>query len=133
MSCAALVPASVFGVRSDVSDNLCFLDEQHVVYPAGANIVILNIDQKTQRFIPAGEGGGKFTAMAVSPNRRFIAIAEKSDRPSVNIYDLQTLKKRKVYPCLFGVLKCRRSLLARKTVRSKNLLQWRLPQTPSIL
>jgi WD40 repeat protein len=96
MSIATLAPVNIFGIRSDVNDNVCFLDEQNVIYPAGANIVLYNTDLKTQRFISAGEGAGKFTAMAVSPNRRYIAVAEKADKPCVVVYDLQTLKKKKV-------------------------------------
>jgi hypothetical protein len=96
MACASLTPTNVFGIRSDVNDNICFLDEQNIVYPAGANIVIYNTDLKTQKFIPAGEGSGKFTSMTVSPNRRYLAVAEKAEKPSVVIYDLQTMKKRKV-------------------------------------
>lgn len=162
MSSATLVPTSAFGVRSDVADNVCFLDEQHVVYPAGGNIVILNTDQKTQRFLPASEGAGKFTSMVVSPNRRYIAIAEKADKPSVTVYDLQTLKKRKVCAsslmpllCLhilslfvqmrphhFLSLRshsyrvcsiCRHCSLVRMTHRRKNLLPWPLRRTLSTL
>lgn len=96
MSLASLVPTNVFGLRSDVHDNVCYLDEQTILYPAGANLVLYNIDQKTQRFISTGEGSGKFTCMAVSPNRRYVAIAEKGERPTVTVCDLQTLKKRKV-------------------------------------
>ena len=102
MATTTLVPSHVFGIRSDVNDNICFLDEQNVVYPSGANIVIYNTDQKTQKFIPAGEGAGKFTCMAVSPNRRYVAIAERADRPSVTVYDIQTLKKRKVWGDIKG-------------------------------
>ena len=38
------------------------------------------------------------TAIALSPNRRYLAIAERGEKPSVTIYDLQhdQSKKRKV-------------------------------------
>jgi hypothetical protein len=42
--------------------------------------------------------------MAVSPNRRYIAAAEKGPSASVAIYDLHTLKKRKVRVTLTLVL-----------------------------
>ena len=37
------------------------------------------------------------TAIALSPNRRYLAVAERGDKPSVTIYDLQhdQSKKRK--------------------------------------
>ena len=34
--------------------------------------------------------------MTVSPNRRLLALAERGERPTVTVYDLTTLKKRKV-------------------------------------
>jgi WD40 repeat protein len=50
--------------------------------------------------IPASFGT-PFTAeaiscLSVSPNKRFIAVAEKSDRGVVSIYDSSTLRRRKV-------------------------------------
>ena len=38
------------------------------------------------------------TAISLSPNRRYVAIAEKADKPIVTIYDLlhDQSKKRKV-------------------------------------
>lgn len=99
MAAATLVPANIYGVRSDVHDNVYYLDEQTVIYPAGAHLVLYNTENKSQRFISSGESNGKFTCMAVSPNRRYVAIAERAisekDRPSLTVYDLQTLKKKK--------------------------------------
>ena len=42
------------------------------------------------------------TAICLSPNRRYVAIAEKSDKPIVTIYDLlqDQSKKRKVSYCV---------------------------------
>jgi len=38
------------------------------------------------------------TAMAVSPNRRYIAVAEKGEKPSITVYEAlhEQSKKRKV-------------------------------------
>ena len=61
MTSSASVPAApscplslrhIFGLKGDVRSNLHYLDEQQVVYPAGYNIVLYNIDKKTQRFLP---------------------------------------------------------------------------------
>ena len=43
----------------------------------------------------AGDSLG-ISAMTVSPNRRLLALAERGERPSVTVYDLTTMKKRKV-------------------------------------
>ena len=78
---------------------MCYLDEQSIIYPAGTNLVLFNIDQKTQRFMAFGTGGDGATALAVSPNKRYAAIAEKKDKPTITIFDLQTMRKRKVLTC----------------------------------
>lgn len=41
------------------------------------------------------------TAMSVSPNKRYAAIAEKkAEKPTITIYDLTTLRRRKVLSTL---------------------------------
>ena len=88
-----------FGIKADVKDNICYLDEQTVIYPAGHNIVIFNTEQKTQKFIPGTENTEGITAMAVSPNRKWVAVAERAkegEKAQVTIFDLHTLKRRKV-------------------------------------
>eukprot|EP01137_Pigoraptor_chileana_P030193 Opistho-2@16440 len=95
MSIAAVSHRHVYGLKGDVKDNVCYLDEQNIIYPAGSNIILYNIDQRTQRFITATERSEGITAMAVSPNRRYVAVAEKGEKASVAIYDLHSLRKRK--------------------------------------
>ena len=34
--------------------------------------------------------------MAVSPNRRYVALAEKGEKAAVAVFDLQSLRKRKI-------------------------------------
>eukprot|EP00049_Salpingoeca_infusionum_P018833 m.358992 g.358992 ORF g.358992 m.358992 type:complete len:1196 (+) comp18362_c0_seq1:186-3773(+) len=95
MASAVVEPAHVFGLKSNVADNICYLDEQNILYPAGSSVVIYNVAQKTQRFIHASDESQGFTALAVSPNRRYVAIAERATHAAVTIYDLHSLKKRK--------------------------------------
>ena len=100
MSIAVLQPRYTFGLKGEVSQNVSYLDEQNIIYPAGTNLVLYNIDQKTQKFLSFSQGGEGATAMAVSPNRRYVAISEKQqDKPTVTIFDLQTMKRRKILFC----------------------------------
>jgi WD40 repeat protein len=86
----------VIGLRSNVTNCIAYQDEQTIVYPAGSNTIIYNIDQKTQKYIPCSEKSAGMTTMCISQNKRYIAIAEKvADKPLINIYDLHTLRKRK--------------------------------------
>ena len=95
MSIATVQTRFAYGLRSDVFGNVNFLDEQNVIYPVGSNIVIYNIDQKTQRFIPSSPTSLGPSCLAVSPNRRYLAIAEKgTERGQIVIHDLVTNKKK---------------------------------------
>lgn len=97
MSIALAQAKYSFGLKGDVSGSVWYLDEQNVLYPSGANVVLFNVDQRQQRFLPCSPGGGGITALAVSPNRRYVAVAEKrSDRPTVTVFDVTTLRRRKV-------------------------------------
>jgi cilia- and flagella-associated protein 57 len=86
----------VIGLRANVSNCISYQDEQTIVYPAGANMVIYNIDQKTQKFIPNSDKSIGMTTICVSMNKRYLAVAERTvDKPIISIYDLHTLRKRK--------------------------------------
>ncbi|XP_019854181.1 PREDICTED: cilia- and flagella-associated protein 57 [Amphimedon queenslandica] len=90
-----------FGLKGEVSQNASYVDEQTIIYPAGRNLILFNTDQKIQRFLPFNlEGGEGASAMAVSSNRRYAAVAEKHpDRPTVTVFDLHSMRKRKVLTC----------------------------------
>ena len=104
----------VFGLKSDVKDNCSYFDEMTVVYPAGHNTIIHNPEQKTQKFLTGTERTEEITAMAIrffqfvsaklfqisfvdkfSPNKKFVAVAEKSDKGIITVFDLQSLKKKR--------------------------------------
>ncbi|KND04574.1 uncharacterized protein SPPG_00295 [Spizellomyces punctatus DAOM BR117] len=95
MSIAAVAHRHVFGLKGDVNNCIAYLDEQTVIYPAGHNSILYNTESKIQRFIPVTEKCEGITAMAVSANKRYIAIGERSDKPLCALYDLHTLRRRK--------------------------------------
>lgn len=96
MSMPSAQPKYSFGLKGDVAKNIWYLDEQNILYPSGANLIIFNIDQKIQKFIPCSLGSEGMTSIAVSPNKRYAAVAEKrNDKPAIVIIDLTTLKKKK--------------------------------------
>jgi len=41
-----------FGLKSDVRNNVHFIDDQKILYPAGHNVVIYDMDNKSQQLIP---------------------------------------------------------------------------------
>ncbi|KAI8825817.1 WD40-repeat-containing domain protein [Fimicolochytrium jonesii] len=95
MSIAAVAHRHVFGFKGDVNNAIAYLDEQTVIYPAGHNSVLYNTESKLQRFIPVTEKCEAITAMAISANKRYIAIAERGEKASCALYDLHTLRRRK--------------------------------------
>ncbi|KAJ8285212.1 hypothetical protein GJAV_G00023590 [Gymnothorax javanicus] len=88
----------IFGVRTGVANNICYVDEQTVIYPAGNNLVRYNLDERSQKFIPGTEKSRGMVALAISPDRRYLAVSERAERPFISVYGLHKdqSKKRKV-------------------------------------
>ncbi|KAM4640524.1 cilia- and flagella-associated protein 57 [Discoglossus pictus] len=89
----------IFGLQYRVGNNICYFDEQTIIFPSGNNCIKYNVDQKWQKFIPGSERSQGMQALAISPNRRYLAMAERgSDKATITIYELAStpFKKRKV-------------------------------------
>ena len=59
----------ILGLKSNVNNNLVFLDDQTIVYPYGTQCVLYNLDQKSQKFLTISDKNKGITALAISPNR----------------------------------------------------------------
>lgn len=94
-----MAPKFFFGHKGDVKNNMFFLDHTTVCYPCGHNIVFYSIDDKSQKFIPGIEGSEGITAMALSPNRKQLAVCEGSSKAICSVYNvgkmLETFKEKK--------------------------------------
>lgn len=98
MSGPSLQHRHVFGLKSTVKDNIHYVEESVLLYPAGQNIVIYNTKTRTQSFIIPHTGSNdapdvmhEITAIAVSPNMWYVAVAEKGeDRACIRVYDIRT-------------------------------------------
>jgi hypothetical protein len=42
----------MFGLKNDVRNNLHYMSDNVLLYPAGHNVVMYHIDEKTQNLIP---------------------------------------------------------------------------------
>ena len=60
----------MFGVNTNVVDNLSYTDDDNIVYFAGHTLVIYNIVEQRQRFVQSSEISESVTAMASGPGRR---------------------------------------------------------------
>lgn len=56
-------PHFIFGLRAGVRNNLCFCDEQTLVFPSGNTCVCLNTIQPSQRFLPGRPKSSHFTTV----------------------------------------------------------------------
>ncbi|KAI8996694.1 quinon protein alcohol dehydrogenase-like superfamily [Gaertneriomyces semiglobifer] len=77
MAIPSVFQSHVFGLSAEVRDNVHFLDEQTIIYPAGTQLVIFNSEQKTQRFLNVSDGDG-ITALAVNAAGTMAAVAVKA-------------------------------------------------------
>ncbi len=55
-------PNFIFGLRTGVKNNLCFFDEETVIFPGGNHCVSYNTIQRNQSFLP-----GRLRDMATLP------------------------------------------------------------------
>eukprot|EP00944_MAST-04C_sp_MAST-4C-sp1_P009277 g9277.t1 len=96
MATQVLAPKHVYGIKASCKDNIWYMDDGMVVYPAGNHIVVLSVASGVQKFIPCSIDSDGITAIAISPSLRYIAVAEQGlKRAVVNVFDLHTLKRRK--------------------------------------
>lgn len=91
----------IFGLQSRLRQNVAFVDDHTICYPAGHYIVIYNLQDKSQKFISASLSASGISALAISPSKRFLALAETTNASGelgsvIHIFDLKTLRKRKV-------------------------------------
>ncbi|KAI8618896.1 WD40-repeat-containing domain protein [Chytriomyces sp. MP71] len=96
-SAQLLVQSHVFGLNHEVSNNVTYLDEQTILYPAGSQLVLYNLEQKSQKFISINDGDG-ITTLQISAGQAFAAVAVKSNEkgPYVAIIDLLNPRKKKL-------------------------------------
>ncbi|GMH45741.1 hypothetical protein BSKO_13704 [Bryopsis sp. KO-2023] len=96
MSLSALAPRHVFGFRGDVRDNIYYVEDGTAVFPVGHNVALYHVESRMQKLIPGSVESEGITTIAVSSNKRHLAVAERADKGMITIFDLQTLKRRKV-------------------------------------
>ncbi|NWV22767.1 CFA57 protein, partial [Origma solitaria] len=96
MAGAAVLPVAVFGCRPRVAGGVCFLEEQVVLHAAGAGCLRLHLEHKWHNFIPGTEKSRGVQALAVSPNKRFLAMSEAAgEQPVLAIYELSEERPRR--------------------------------------
>lgn len=86
---ANLIPKFLFGHKGDVRKNIFFLEDNYVLYPCGHNIVIYNSSDRTQKYIPGIDGSEGITALAMTANRKLLAVCERANKAVCSVYNVQ--------------------------------------------
>lgn len=94
MSIASVSHSLVFGLRQDIRDNLFSVDDDSIIYPAGSNVIVTQ--KNTKKFVSMSDKGEGIASITVSPDRHLLAISERSLKPSIHVYEVSTLRKRRV-------------------------------------
>lgn len=72
-------PRNVFGLRTNVVGNIHFTQKQEVIYPVAGVLAIHDYTTNKQKFLRFPEISQP-EIIVLSPNRKFLAIAERSDQ-----------------------------------------------------
>jgi hypothetical protein len=85
----------LFGLNVQTSPSILYVDDTTVLYSVGHNVVLHNIDTNRQRVFSGLETTKAITALALTPRKNMLAIAERGDRAVVSIYDTTTGRRKK--------------------------------------
>lgn len=86
----------IFGCKNDIANAVYHIDEHRIIYAAGHNIVIYNIEDRQMQFLPGIEGSLGITSVTLCPKHRFLAVAERAERGVICVYDMAKQRKKRV-------------------------------------
>ncbi|XP_066455410.1 cilia- and flagella-associated protein 44 isoform X2 [Eleutherodactylus coqui] len=84
-----------FGYDCTKRANLHLLDDQTLLFVAGAMVIILGLKTHEQQYLRSSSGQG-IGAVAVHPNRSYFAVAEKGHKPNIILYEFPSLKPHRI-------------------------------------
>jgi len=94
---------NIFGVRSKLDSSLFFSDEHTVIYPAGNQFILANVETKSQRIFRCNELE-HVDWILVHTAAALIAVVAKSTNPdkentTISFYDLHTMigKRKRMF------------------------------------
>ncbi|XP_050525213.1 cilia- and flagella-associated protein 57-like isoform X2 [Daktulosphaira vitifoliae] len=93
----SLEPKFFFGLTTGLNGNCFFINNDEIIYPVSGVLVIYNIILHTQKYIHLIDTQKTITAMTLSNNKKTLAIAKKSEKPTISIYDLNTMKRVRLF------------------------------------
>lgn len=84
-------------MKSDISGNIYFLDENVFLYIAGNACILYSTETKTQKIVYPSDQCECITSIAVSPNRKVFIACERVRKGAIlSVFDINpTIKRRK--------------------------------------
>ncbi|KAK4327979.1 hypothetical protein Pmani_001593 [Petrolisthes manimaculis] len=88
----------LWGVRGEVGGCVVHVDQNTVVYPAGAFLVLHNTTSHQQQFVSIAEEAMP-TALAISPKRQYLCVCRGGESPAVSVWDVEGRKRLRFLSC----------------------------------
>ncbi|XP_057334478.1 cilia- and flagella-associated protein 57-like [Microplitis mediator] len=89
-----LLTKVLYGLKTDVQGNAHFITDNDILYPVGNALAIHNFNQHRQRLLHLSDKH-HINIIAITPNKKYVALCEAGDKPTISIYDLNQLKRKK--------------------------------------
>ncbi|XP_011306026.1 cilia- and flagella-associated protein 57 [Fopius arisanus] len=84
----------LYGLKTDVISNAHYITDNDILYPVGNALAIHNFHERRQRLLRLPEKY-QINIIAVTPNKKYVAMCEVGDKPIISIYDVHSLRRRK--------------------------------------
>ncbi|KAL2735709.1 cilia- and flagella-associated protein 57 [Vespula squamosa] len=91
---ASLQCKVIYGLKTDIIRNAHYITDSEILYPVGNALSIHNIPQQQQKLIYLPPKL-QINIISVAPNKKYAAICETGEKPTISIYDLHSLRRRK--------------------------------------
>ncbi|KAK2582891.1 hypothetical protein KPH14_008965 [Odynerus spinipes] len=91
---ASLQCKVVYGLKTDIIGNAQYVTDSEILYPVGNVLSIHNISQQQQKLIRLPDKI-QINIICVTPNKKYVAICETGEKPTISIFDLSSLRRRK--------------------------------------
>ncbi|KAM0726478.1 Cilia and flagella-associated protein 57 [Formica fusca] len=111
----------LYGLKTDIIGNAHYITDAEILYPVGNVLAIHNILQYQQKLIRLPDKQ-HVNVICVSPNKKYVALSEVGDKPTISVYDLNSLKRRKLLGIPFDAPGVNRFTSIGFTFDSKNLV-----------
>ncbi|XP_060758433.1 cilia- and flagella-associated protein 57-like [Neoarius graeffei] len=91
-------PCHVFGMCKGVRNNLIFPDETSLIFPSGKQCVCYSVlTQQCINFFHVAKEDNNLQALALSPDRNYLAVSEAGKSGTITIFQLENKKYQKIW------------------------------------